>query len=129
MNDNRLTLGINFKPNNKGTFTLGVDGITNNIKGIVNVLRLVGNLKQLSKAIDTGAPQDCGYEIEDVNGMEYLFACKVKEGIVELNLWFQGFGFSEQAECWFDWKGTKAQFAAAVEEMIVKAGAYRGFLH
>lgn len=129
MNDNRLTLGINFKSNNRGTFTLGVGEKVHNIKGIVNILRLVGNLKQLEKAIETGASQDCGYEIQDVHGMEYLLNCKACNGVVELRLWFQGFGFSEQADCWFDWKGGKEQFKAAVNEMIEKAGRYEGFLH
>lgn len=45
MSNNRLTIGVTYKANNKGSFSLGVGQRVNNIKGIVNILRLVGNLK------------------------------------------------------------------------------------
>ncbi|MGY4383406.1 hypothetical protein ACVWYN_000425 [Pedobacter sp. UYP24] len=127
MNENKLTLAIKLRPENMGTITMGIGKFRNSITGVVNILRFVGNLKHLTKMITLGADLDCGYEIKDSNGLEWVLSCKVNDGKVGLNLWFQGFGAIEKLENLFDWAGTKEEFDDAISRMLTRLGRYKWF--
>nr|WP_121272155.1 hypothetical protein [Pedobacter schmidteae] len=88
------------------------------IERFCNALQFVGRMKQLSKAIDTGANQDCAYELRNFKGLEWILACRFAKGVVALELWFEQLGFCEKLEMPFDWKGSAQEFRDAVDRMI-----------
>ncbi|MDR6786497.1 hypothetical protein ABIE26_005316 [Pedobacter africanus] len=122
---NTLLLELFFNRQNYGKLVFKAAGQILRLDKLSNVLPFVASLHQLSKAIDTGAHQDCGYELKAVNGTEWLLDCKFARGIVDLQLWFHKLGFNERLETLFDWRGTAAEFGDAVKRLIERLPKYR----
>ena len=122
---NRLLLELHFNAKNNGKLVLKSPGQFSRLEKLDNAMPFVASLHQLSKAIDAGAMQDCGYELKDINGREWLLECKFRKGMVDLQLWFQRLDFNEQLENLFDWRGTAREFIKAINGMIERLPKYQ----
>lgn len=87
------------------------------IFNIIDVLPFVGRLKQLSKAIDTGAEQECKLHLRIADGQEPLLVSRFVKEIVAIELWFK-----EQIR--FTWKGTAKEFRMMVDRMIARLPSF-----
>lgn len=123
MNKLLLELHLNAKNSAKLVFKSARQFLR--LKKLDNAMPLVANLHQLSKAIAVGATQDCGYELKDINGKEWLLECRFKKGIVDLQLWLQNLTLNDRLENLFDWRGTAHEFVRAVNGMIARMPKYR----
>lgn len=124
-NMDKLLLELHFNAQNYGKLVLKTAGQLFRLERLENALRLVASLHQLSKAIDAGTSKDCGYELKDRNGKEWLLECKFIKGLVDLQLWFQNLGFNERLETLFNWRGPAEDFVKAINGMIERMPRYR----
>lgn len=121
----RLLLELFLNRKNYGKLVFKATGQILRLDKLENALPFVASLHQLTKAIDAGAKQDCGYELKDHNGKAWLLECKFVKGLVDLQLWFQNLGFNERLETLFNWRGTAEEFVKAVKMMIERMPRYR----
>lgn len=122
---NHLLLQIHFNIDNRGSLILKKAGMSARINDLLAPLTFVANMKQLSLAMDSGARQNCAYEIKNGEGLEWVLACRFAKGIVALELWFQKFGFSEQLDTLFSWEGTAKEFGRSVSKLVERLPVYR----
>ncbi|SMC88889.1 hypothetical protein [Pedobacter africanus] len=122
---NKLLLELHLNAKNSGKLVLKSPGQLLRLKKLDNAMPLVASLHQLSKAIDAGAVQNCGYELRDINGKEWLLECKVIRGLVDLQLWFQSLDLNEQLQTLFNWRGPVREFVSAINGMIERMPKYR----
>ncbi|MDR6784591.1 hypothetical protein ABIE26_003237 [Pedobacter africanus] len=83
------------------------------ILDLLHPLPFVGWIKQLSMAIDTGADQNCKYDLECLDTAERVLKCRFAKEIVALELCFK-----QQPR--MKWEGSAREFAAAVDRMIAR---------
>ena len=60
------------------------NGKSYRIPNLLDVLHLVGNLKQLSMAIANGAEQTCAYALEVSSDLRHLLRCRFTNQVVYL---------------------------------------------
>nr|WP_157247126.1 hypothetical protein [Pedobacter panaciterrae] len=99
---------------NSATVIFKCNNIPFKIKALCNALQFVAMMEQLRRAIATGAKQNCYHLLTDKQDREWILECRCVNGIVALEIWFQGFGFHEQMETMFSWDGIVAEFDNAV---------------
>lgn len=121
----KLLLELHFNAQNCGKLVLKSPDQFFRLEKLDNALPFVASLHQLTKAIDAGARKDCGYELKDRNGKEWLLECKFIKGLVDLQLWFQNLSFNEGLETLFNWRGTAQEFVKAVNGMVERLPKYR----
>lgn len=85
------------------------DGILYRINNLTEPLALVANLAQLSKAIDSGAEQECLLDLFDKKRKHWVLECTFFNGIVALNVWLNTVRFF--------WDGSVADFRNAVNDL------------
>jgi hypothetical protein len=122
---NHLLLQMHMNIDNQGSLVLKRSGMSARINDLLAPLTFVANMKQLSLAVDTGARQNCAYEIKNTKGLEWVLACRFAKGIVALELWFQKFGFNEHLETLFSWEGTAKEFGKSVNKLVERLPVYR----
>lgn len=120
----KLLLEMHLLPGNQGTLVMKNSGKAIWLKKLSDALSFVGNMKQLERAIYSGANQDCRYELRNDLGLEWILACRFEKGLVGLELWFQKFGFNEPLETLFDWQGSVIEFRSAVNRFIGRLPRY-----
>lgn len=125
MRKHLLLLNLYLMKNNLGSLVFKNGDISARIERLCDTLQFAGKMKQLSMAIETGANQDCAYQLVNAKGSEWVLACRFTKGIVALELWFQQLGFNERVASPFNWQGTMVEFRDAVNRMIDKMGRYR----
>ncbi|MDR6785243.1 hypothetical protein ABIE26_003942 [Pedobacter africanus] len=114
MSNNKLLMMIYRMNDRQGCLMLQLQGKKPcKIIRILEPLYLVGWIKQLSVAIDTGADQDCTHQLKCEDGRERRLKCRFAKEIVALE-----FFFKQQLR--FNWKGTAHEFRTAVDRMIAK---------
>ena len=118
MSTNELLLTIYQMNESRACLALKCKGKkTYKVVNIIDVLPFVGCLKQLSKAIDTGAEQDCKLHLRNADGHEPLLVSRFVKEIVAIELWFK-----EQIR--FTWEGTAKEFRRVVDRMIAKLPSF-----
>jgi hypothetical protein len=110
-----LHLQVHFKPNHQGSLVFKTESMAARINNLCNPLRFIGQMKQLSMAIDSGASQNCSYRLETDKGLVWELGCRFVQEMVSLELWATG----------FSWEGTAKEFGKSVNRMIEKMGRYR----
>ena len=83
------------------------------ILNIPEPLHFVGWMKQLSMAVNTGAEQNCKYDLNEIGYAERQLKCRFAGGVVSLEIWFKHL-------VRLQWKGTAYEFADAVNWMIAR---------
>lgn len=99
---------------NRATVIFKCNNIPFRIDALYNALQFVATMEQLRRAIATGAKQNCYHSLADEQGLEWILECRCVNGIVALEIWFQGLGFHLALETVFSWDGTVAEFDNAV---------------
>lgn len=125
MRKHLLLLNLYLMKKNLGSLVFKCGDVSARINKLQNALGFAGRMKQLIMAIDTGADQNCAFQLLNVKGLAWIFNCRFTKGIVALELWLERLGFNEKIEMPFDWKGSVVDFRNAVDRMIAKMGAYR----
>lgn len=95
------------------------------IEKLCNALQFAASMKQLSMAIESGAAQDCGYELKNAKGLKWVLACRASEGMVALDLWFQQLGINDKLDNLFNWRGNVEEFKNAINNFIDRLPKYR----
>lgn len=111
--DDALVMNIYRMNDRRGCLVMVVKGKPLKILNITEPLHFVGWMKQLSKAIDTGADQNCKYHLKCLDTAERVLKCRFVQAMVGLDLCFK-----QQAR--MKWEGSAREFAAAVDRMIAR---------
>ena len=125
--NNQLRLNMYLMKGNRACLVFKKGGILFRVNRLVRALHFVAEMEQLARAIDTGAVQECYYELVDDRGVQLVFECGFDLEVLSLCLWRPDRRPSGLMVKVFSWVGSGNDFRKAVRGLALMATCARTF--
>jgi hypothetical protein len=99
-----LQIGVRYKRNDHGVVDFITRNNTTRINNLRGLRRFLGNLYQLSFAIDSECRQRCLFVLTNRAGLYWVLACSYNLKLVRLSIWNSD----------FYWQGSAMEFRNAI---------------